>query len=750
MLRGVVSAGVVLLLVACSGGPGGRLSERIAPAPALAYGRPLVLGEGLRLTGTDLAAHLEGAGYRRTEGELSPGSWRRVGRRVEIERNGFRYPDGEDPGGRVVVELRDDGRTGRVEDGTGRAVEAAFLEPPVLGTLDAERSGSRERVPLAAFPSHVIDAVLVTEDRRFRWHPGIDPIRVVGAWRENRRAGRIVEGASTITQQLVKNVYLTPERTWSRKLREAVLSVWLEVRYSKDEILEAYLNEVYLGQDGGRPIHGFGPASHFYFGKDVSSLGVPEAALLAGIIRAPNSHSPFRHPKRARARRDQVLGFLHSAGHLEGAAHAAAVASGLGVRRAHRAPLRAGHFLEFVRGRHAGSEPRARGDGARVFTTLDFGFQRAAERAVEEGLGALEAGHPLLRRPRSPLQAALVALDPRSGDVLAHVGGRDFARSPFDRALRARRQPGSVFKPFVALAALATPDGRRFTLDTILADEPLQLEVEGRKWEPENHDRRHRGPVTMRRALADSLNVPFVRLGLEVGLVHVAETARALGVAGPLRPVPSLSLGSFEMTPLEVATAYGALAAEGVLHRPRAILATMEPRGRVRPGTASDPERVATPAAARLVTEALQEAVRRGTGRSLARLGVAAPVAGKTGTTNDFRDAWFVGYSPDLVVAVWVGFDDAARSASRAPAPRSPSSRASCARRWGETACAASTSHRGATPPRCGSRRTGRRGPAVHPSGPFAAFGPGSRACSSGGCRARTARSPSGFPCGGP
>lgn len=653
--------GLALVVGACAGGFGGRLSERVVSTPALVYGRPLVLAEGLRLSGKGLAGHLEGAGYRRTDGALSPGSWRRVGRRVEIERNAFGYPDGMDSGGRVVVELRDDGQIGRIEDGAGRLVETAFLEPPVLGTLEGEPTGSPVRVALDQIPPHVIDAVLVTEDRRFRWHPGIDPIRIVGAWRENRRAGRIVEGASTVTQQLVKNVYLTPERTWSRKLREAALSVWVEIRYSKDEILEAYLNRVYLGQDGGRAIHGFGRAAQFYFGKDVSSLTVPEAALLAGIIRAPNSHSPFRHPARARARRDQVLGFLHAAGDLDEAAYAEALASGLGVRRERRAPRRAGHFLEFVRGRHAESMPRADGGGARVFTTLDFGFQAAAERAVEEGLSALEAGYPLLHRRRSPLQAALVALDPRSGDVLAYVGGRDFSRSPFDRARRAHRQPGSVFKPFVALAALGTPDGRRFTLDTILADEALELEVEGRKWEPGNHDRRHRGPVTMRRALEDSLNVPFVRLGLEVGLVHVAETARALGVAGPLRPVPSLSLGSFEMTPLEVATAYGALAAEGVLHPPRAILATVESRGRVRPGAGVEPERVATRAAARSVTEALQDAVRRGTGRSLARLGVTAPVAGKTGTTNDFRDAWFVGYSPDLVVAVWVGFDDAAR-----------------------------------------------------------------------------------------
>jgi penicillin-binding protein 1B len=356
-----------------------------------------------------------------------------------------------------------------------------------------------------------------------------------------------------------------------------------------------------------------------------------------------------------------VLGFLRAAGHLDEPAYARAVASGLGVRREPGKRRVAEHFVEWVGGRHARTRAGTRGDGARVFSTLDFAFQGAAESAVGEGLAALEADFPRLRRPHAPVQAALVALDPRTGDVLAYVGGRDFVRSPFDRASRAQRQPGSVFKPFVALAALAAPDGRPFSLETLLADEPLELQVEGRTWVPGNHDRRHRGPVTLRRALEESLNVPFVRLGLEVGLVHVAETARALGAAGALRPVPSLPLGAFEMTPLEVATAYGALAADGVLRRPRAILATVEARDRVWDGDAAEAERVAPAAAARSVTEALQGAVRRGTGRDLARLGVSSPVAGKTGTTNEFRDAWFVGYSPDLVVAVWVGFDDAAR-----------------------------------------------------------------------------------------
>ena len=649
---------LVAASVGCSAWPGGPLDEA-RPRASIVYGRPLVLAEGLRLSGTALGAHLESAGYRRTRTTPGLGAWRRDGRHFEIARRAFRYPDGDDGGGRIFVSLRDDGRIGRLAGPDGESIAHAFLEPPVLGALGEEGGSPLVAVPLESFSEHVVAAVLAAEDRRFRWHPGLDPIRIVGAWLENRRAGRIVEGASTITQQLAKNLYLSPERTWSRKVREAGLAVWLEVRHSKDEILEAYLNQVYLGQDGGRPIHGFAQAARFYFGTEASDLGPAQAALLAGMIRAPNSLSPVRHPKRARARRDQVLDALLASGALTPSAHAQAVASELGVVVARRRGASAGHFLEWVRARRAERTPPAR-PGARIFTTLDGGFQRAAEAAVRGELARLEKRHPRIRRSESPLQAALVALDPQSGDVLAYVGSRDFAASPFDRAGRARRQPGSVFKPFVALAALGAP-GRAFSFETVLADEPLTLEVEGERWRPSNHDRRHRGPVTLRRALEDSLNVPFVRLGLEVGLVHVAETARRLGAPTGLRPIPSLPLGAFEMTPLEVAAAYGVLAAGGLRSEPRAVLAELDSRGRTHTPMRRGPERVAPAADVHAVNAALQGAVRRGTARSLAGLGVRAPVAGKTGTTNGFRDAWFVGYSPDLVVAVWVGFDDGAR-----------------------------------------------------------------------------------------
>jgi penicillin-binding protein 1B len=647
--------------------PHERLVHRVVATPARVYARPLVLAPGLRVARDALSDHLVRAGYRAmptAEAALeAPGGFHLGSRRWQVHLRPFAYPDGLDEGGAATVELDAAGRVRAIQDGDGLRREALLLPPEPIGTLLGESDEDRLFVPLAEVPPHLVAAVRAAEDRRFRLHPGIDPIRVAGALWVNLREGGIREGGSTITQQLAKNAYLSSERTVARKLREAALALWMEVRFSKDEILEAYLNQVYLGQDGGRGIHGVGRGARFVFGRPVGELAPHEGALLAAMIRAPNALSPHRHPERARAARDRVLARLRDAGHLDVEAYESAVAAPLGVRREAPPSPFAGHFLEGVRDPLVAGVGRERleRDGLRVFTTLDGTLQRAAEAAVREELARLERAYPLLRRPRSPLQAALVALDPRTGDVLALVGGRSFEEAPFDRATRARRQPGSLAKPVVALAALGAETRPPLTLATVLEDAPLVLEVEGRRWVPSNHDRRHRGPVTLRQALEQSLNVPLARLGLEVGLVEVAETARRLGIESPLRPIPSLTLGAFETTPLEIASAYAVLASGGIRTRPRRVLAALRPDGRVLGGERRVAERVVGEARAYVVTDALRGVVDRGTARSLRTLGVSAPFAGKTGTTNDFRDAWFVGYAPDLVVAVWVGFDDGAR-----------------------------------------------------------------------------------------
>ena len=580
----------------------------------------MVFAPGQRVASETLAAHLARVGYRKVEGAApAPGEYAIGSDGLVIGRRPFHYPDGPDPGGRTTVSFGADGRVAAVRDSAGKALPSVFIEPEVVGTLFGEEEEDRIRVPLDGIPALVQAAVLVVEDQRFAYHPGIDPVRIVGAAVANAREGRVVEGGSTLTQQLVKNVYLSPERTWVRKAREMALALWISLRYSKREVLEAYLNQIYLGQDGGRAIHGVARAARFYFGKDVTQLGPAEAALLAGMIQAPSALSPFRNGERAQERRDLVLRLLHEEGHLDAQAYESALAEPLGVRRETRPPRLAAHFLDFVRVRlqERFAEEELERDGFAVFTTLDGTFQRAAERAVKRGLRDLEKGYPLLRRKTSPLQAALVAVDPETGDVVAWVGGRDYATAPFDRARLARRQPGSVFKPLVALAAFTTGGSAPYTLATILEDAPLEVQVEDGAWAPTNHGGKYRGPVSVRASLEDSLNVPFARLGMEVGLVHVAETARRAGVVSPLRPIPSLSLGAFEMTPVEVASAYAVLASGGVQHDLRTTLAVVEPRGRARRGDPFEPRRAFGERETFLVTAALQGAVDRGTGKTL-------------------------------------------------------------------------------------------------------------------------------------
>ncbi len=659
------AAALAALLVAnaCSLGPRPPLAEQILALPTRVYGRSLALAPGAHVSLARVEKHLRAAGYQAAKGpELAPGEFRVAKARIEVAARAFAFPGAPPPNARIVATFSASGAIASLTL-NGAPAREARLAPPLLASL-AERGEDRELVRLAEIPLHVVDAVLMTEDRRFYAHIGIDPIRIFGAAVENAKERRVAEGGSTITQQLVKNVYLSPERTFVRKLKEILRSLWLELRYSKDEILEAYLNEIYLGQDGAVAIHGIARAARFYFGKDVKDLSVADGALLAGMIQGPSALSPFRHAERAKARRDSVLDVMLEERRIDAKTRDAAKAQPLGVKREKTKPAFAAHFVGRVRAELAArvDEDAMSRAGFGVFTTLDAGYQAAAEAALDDQLAALERSYPRLRRAKKPLQGALIALDPANGDVLAYVGGRRAARGTLDRVVNAHRQPGSVFKPIVALAAL-TRDLERapLTLATVLEDEPLSIQVEGKPWGPENYDRRYRGPVTLRRALEDSLNVPITRLALETGLVRVAETARALGVESPLRPIPSLPLGAFEMTPLEVARTYAVFASGGVLHAPRSTLSVREPDGDELGGDEESGARAFSPEATYLVTSALMGAVDRGTGRSLRALGVRGPFAGKTGTTNDRRDAWFAGYTPELVVVVWVGFDDGER-----------------------------------------------------------------------------------------
>jgi penicillin-binding protein 1B len=644
--------------------------------PSRIESRPLLLRVGMPLDADALVDQLRGAGYRETAAaDVARGEYARRGLRFRIGARPFRDSRGEESGGKIRVELSRDARVVSLSRVDGGALPELRLEGALLGAFYPKSGRDREPVRLDALPRHLVDAVLAIEDRRFFDHPGLDLQRIGGALLTNLRAGRIVEGGSTLTQQLVKNLYLTRERTLWRKLQEVPLALLVEWRMDKSQILEAYLNEVYLGQAGGVAIHGIGAAARHYFGKPAEELSLPESALLAGMLRGPILYAPVRDAELARERRDEVLQRMHEQGRIGDAAFEAASAAPLGVREPWSPPSSTRWAIDLLRRDLEQRFPDvdlARA-GWRFETSLDLRLQRLAERAVRAGVAHVEQASSKLRREDSPLQAALVALDPRTGELLALVGGRDYGTSQFDRAREAWRQPGSLFKPVGALAALMPDAGAqpRFTLATLLEDEPFAMDTPDGPWQPANYDRTFRGFVTLREALEQSRNVPMVRLGQAVGPRRIVRVARQLGIESPLHAVPSLVLGTSEVTLLEMTRAFGVLAAGGYRADLRAWVAARGPDGEVvaqQPPAGAD---AIDPALAHVLTSALRGVVDRGTGAGV-RARYRGPLAGKTGTTDDFRDAWFVGYTPDFVAGVWMGFDDGAslrQSAARVAVP---------------------------------------------------------------------------------
>ncbi len=639
-----------------------ELPELAVPSRVYSRAHRIEIGQSIETSG--LIDRLRRLGYREIEGaDPRPGELQVRRDRVILNRRAFRTPLASGSEGRIELRTDADSRVSSIRGAGNRRLPSVMLEPEVVGVFHGNDREDRHLLALEDFPVYLIDSVLVIEDRRFFEHRGIDPWRMIGALVADLRAMRIVQGGSTLTQQLVKNVFLDHERTIARKLREAWLALRVERGHSKEEILEAYLNTIYMGQSGSVSVRGMEAAARHYFGKHAVELSLAESALLAGLIRGPGLYSPFTVPDAARERRNQVLEILYETGRISEAQYRDAIELPLGNLSQAPSSVSAPYFSALLRRELEQEIPDDNLDEARldVYTGLDAQLQLVAERALKDGLQRLEADFPhLMTEDEEPVQAALVALDPRSGDVLAHVGGRDWRASQFDRATQARRQPGSVFKPVVALAALARgPDGTPpFTLASLLQDEPLELETPEGIWAPANYDKEFRGWTTLRRSIELSINVPIARVGLAIGPQRIVETARRLGIGGRLAAVPSLALGSFEISPLEVAQAYAVLASGGMRIQTRPYTRVVGIDGRELAAQPIVSERAFDPAEVSLVTSALEGAVERGTGRGLRKFGFRGPVAGKTGTTNDFRDAWFVGYTPELVIAVWVGFDD--------------------------------------------------------------------------------------------
>jgi penicillin-binding protein 1B len=629
--------------------------------PSVLYGRPTEIRTGDALGNLHLPEHLRRLSYRKVAGRpAKAGSFSEEPGKIRIFTRDYRIEETPHNGGPATVEVRD-GRVTSIVSQAGVPLEAVHLEPEEIGRILGPKMESRRPVPLSDIPVSMQNAVIASEDARFYSHIGIDFVGTLRALVANLRERRFAQGGSTITQQLAKNFFLSPKKTIGRKLREAELAFVLERRYTKKQILEMYLNKIYFGQEGSLGIFGVEEAAAFYFSKKAEDLSLEESALLAGIIRSPNRYSPLRSPGAAKDRRNAVLARMFQLGMIREGAFRRATAAPVRTRP-RSAPARlAPYFVDYIQRvteDDLGGEKLYR-TGYRFYTTLDPVQQGAAEDAVSRGLAEIGKTDS---RNGEPLQAALVAVDPATGQMTAMVGGRDYGASQFNRAADAKRQPGSAFKPFVLLAALSqAAEGKgKTTLSTTVSGAPMTFQTPEGPYTPSNFEGKQYGDITVRRAIEESVNTAAVRLATAVGLKEVARTARAAGITSPLSPVPSMALGSFEVTPVELAYAYATIASRGVRFDPFPLFSVTAADGDVLTSRKVRWERTIDPRAAYLTGYALEGVLERGTAKTAKEMGIYFPASGKTGTTDRNRDSWFVGYTPDVVCVVWVGYDSGA------------------------------------------------------------------------------------------
>jgi penicillin-binding protein 1B len=624
--------------------------------PAQIYARPLDLYGGANVTAAQLKAELQFLGYRKVAKVSAPAQWAQKGGRFNIHTRDFSFWDGSDPAQAVVVDTNASGIT-RIRSG-GSEIDLLRLEPALVGSIYPSHNEDRVLVQRAELPDDLVNGLLAVEDRRFYEHAGVDARGIARALLANIRAGKTVQGGSTLTQQLVKNFILTSERSLWRKFNEAVMALIVDARYSKDEILEAYANEIFLGQEGGRAIHGFGLGAYFYFNRPLRELRLHESALLVGLVRGASYYNPRRHPQRALERRNLVIDRMQAQGFVTQAQADKARQQKLGVTargaaHGHRVPA----FVDLVRRqlRRDYREEDLTSEGLRIFTTLDPWVQQQAAAALDKRLQKIEKGR---RIDKGSLQGALVVVSAQNGEVQALVGGSDAGFAGFNRALDAVRPIGSLVKPAVYLAALSQPD--RYTLGTLVEDKAVDMTLPGgQRWQPKNYDRKLHGKVPLHEALARSLNLATVNLGMDIGLKAVVSTLRALGVHRDIDAYPSLLLGALSLSPLEVAQVYQSLAAGGFYSPLRAIRAVLDADQEQLQRYPLTVKQAADPAAVFLLARNLVEVTDSGTGAGLRRLlPQGLQVAGKTGTTNDLRDSWFAGFSGDRVAVAWVGRDD--------------------------------------------------------------------------------------------
>ncbi|MDP4496079.1 penicillin-binding protein 1B [Vibrio cholerae] len=631
-----------------------RFEGQLFDLPTVVYARILNLEPGNGLSLQELRNELDVLNYRKVAQPRFPGEYASSSSRIELIRRPFEFADGPEPDRRVMLTF----------DGTGlnkiesleqeRELGYLRLDPKLMGMLEKDSSEQRLFLRRDQFPEVLVDALLVTEDRDFYQHDGVSPLAIGRAMVVNLKAGRTVQGGSTLTQQLAKNIFLSSDRTLWRKLREAYMALIIDYRYSKDRILEAYLNEVYLGQSGADAIHGFGLASRLYFGQPLQELRIDQLALLVGMVKGPSYYNPMRYPDRARERRDLVLKLMMEHDILTAQEYQQAVTRPLDVQKTAQIASRQPAYFQQVSielKQKLGDKFKA-DSGLRVFTSLDPVSQSKLEQAIHEQIPQLA------KTAGKDLEAAAIAVDRNSGEIRAMVGGKRTGYDGFNRVLNASRQIGSLVKPAVYLTALAHPE--QYNLATTLEDTPLTLKAgDGSLWTPRNYDREYRGDVPLYQALAKSLNVPVVKLGMQLGLDQVSATLASLGVnRDEIRPVPSMLLGSFSLTPYQVAQMYQTMTNSGKKAPLSALRSVLDLDGNVLYESLPKVSQAVDQQAAWLTTYAMKQGVQEGTGRYLNAQFSSAALAGKTGTTNDNRDSWFVGVDGREVTTIWLGRDD--------------------------------------------------------------------------------------------
>jgi penicillin-binding protein 1B len=636
----------------------GMIEERRAALTSAIYSAPLEVALNDEVGPLHLVDRLEHLSYSRVQNVAHPGEYSMLPGSMTVFVREFTIGSHGYPAS--LIHLAFSGtRVAGIADSFGAALEHIAIEPEVIGRLLPDAPAERAEVSLDDVPEFLVKGLLATEDRYFYYHFGFDPIRIIEAAIIDFHSHRLRQGASTLTQQLARTFIERHTRSFHRKARELAIALVLETRLTKKEILERYINDVPMGEYEGTPIYGLPLAARYFFGKDLRVVSPPEAATLIGMIQAPTLDDPRRHPDTARARRDTVLILMHRANAITGAQYNAAVAQAVttikptGLRRAR-------YFTDYVIAK-VKKTPGAGGNlqGLKVYTTLNPELQEIARQTIVDNLARIEKAHPRLcrRNVEDRLESALVSIDPRTGAIVAMVGGRDYAASQFNRAADAERQPGSAFKPIVYLTALdpeLNPLPEPVTLASLLPDRPMSFGG----WTPVNYERTYQGQVTVAAALAESLNVPTAYLGSLIGPSRIIRTARSLGIRSPLPDYLPITIGAGEITLLELTGAYQVFASGGVERAPYAIEAIVGGDNGLIYQHPAARERLMSQAVAYLITGALQGVFQYGTAASATRLGLNFQAAGKTGTTDDYRDAYFMGYTRQLVTGVWVGFDE--------------------------------------------------------------------------------------------